>query len=152
MLIIERFFWKLILTLVTKTHKWYSKNTSLRKWRYCVGAIKVLAAEPWSKKGSGEEAFIILKHYFSRRIVEAHAAKFHSTSTQYRQLATQATKTQSYKRLYKDSIWHLFLSLTLTQSSLSLKNSYNFPGKCRKNVRMMLYGFALLKCPPKMLE
>ena len=44
---------------------------SLRSWRYCV--IKVLAAEPRSKKRSGDEA-------------RGSAAKSHSTGTQYRQL------------------------------------------------------------------
>ena len=53
---------------------------NLRSWLYCVGAIKVLAAEPRLKKGSGDKAFEILAAR------AGPAAKSHLTSTQYRQL------------------------------------------------------------------
>ena len=40
------------LTCEQKLH--FRLPPHLRSWRYCVGAIKVLAAEPWSKKRSGD--------------------------------------------------------------------------------------------------
>ena len=59
-------------------------DSSLRSCRYCV--IKVLAAEPRSKKRSGDEAFLSRLHQISLDWYSGSAAKSHSTSTQYRQL------------------------------------------------------------------
>ena len=59
-------------------------DRSLRSCRYCV--IKVLAAEPRSKKRSGDEAFLSRLHQISLDWYSGSAAKSHSTSTQYRQL------------------------------------------------------------------
>ena len=53
---------------------------SLCSWRYCLGAwLKFWRRSRDPKKGSEDEAFEIL-------FLAAYAAKFHSTSTQYRQL------------------------------------------------------------------
>ena len=60
---------------------------SLRCWRYC--EMKVLAAEPRSKKRSGDEAFEIFlaaPSNLTRPYFKGSAAKSHSTATQYRQL------------------------------------------------------------------
>ena len=54
---------------------------SLRSWLYFV--IKVLAADPRTKKGSGDEAFGISCGFDARG---GSAAKSHSTGTQCRQL------------------------------------------------------------------
>ena len=68
---------------------------SLRSWRYC--EIKVLAAEPRSQKRSGDEAFEIFlaasplvtatPSNLTRLYYNGSAAKCHSTTTQYRELA-----------------------------------------------------------------
>ena len=79
-----------------------SEKTSLRSWRYCVGArLKFWRRSRVPKKGSRDEAVVFLaasqlvtapSSNLTRLYYNGSAAKSHSTTTQYRQL----------RRLWKD--------------------------------------------------
>lgn len=69
-------------------------KNSLCSWRYCV--MKVLVAEPQSKKGSREEAYFsrLRRCQISLDWYSSSAAKSHWTSTQYCQLRRLRKKLQ----------------------------------------------------------
>ena len=69
-------------------------KNSLCSWRYCV--MKVLVAEPQSKKGSGEEAYFsrLRRCQISLDWYSSSATKSHWTSTQYCQLRRLRKKLQ----------------------------------------------------------
>ena len=72
-----------------------SEKTSLRSWRYCVGArLKFWRRSRVPKKGSRDEAVFLAASplvtappsNLTRLYYNGSAAKSHSTTTQYRQL------------------------------------------------------------------